>query len=324
MKKNLIIYSPARIHIGFLDLEKKSTRKFGSLGLTISNFSYKIKMEECNIMKVICNNKILKEKIINILKFFKTNYLISNLKITVLSEIPMHHGLGSGTQLALSLGYLITKYFNLNVNINDISILLSRGLRSGVGIESFKKGGFNIDVGKLQNTSDPPLNILNLKWPKNWKILLIFDTNLVGVHGNKEIKEFRELEKIKKYTSNSNFKALVMNVIPGLMEKNFNEFSNGIRIIQDNMSKIFYGSPNKFASNIIQKIFCNLRNNEIKSFGQSSWGPTGFIFFEDSKKRNQLLKHIENYINLDGMNGVKLLKVNGRNFGKKIIKKEIL
>ena len=324
MNKSLTIIAPARIHIGFLDLEKKSMRKFGSIGLTISDFYYRIKIEKFTKIEVICENKLLKNKIINIIKKFQIKYPISKFKITVFEEIPIHNGLGSGTQLALSLGYLISKFNNLSISVDQISKFLNRGLRSGVGIQSFKKGGFNIDVGKLVGSSSPPLNILNLKWPREWKILLILDKNIMGVHGKKEIEEFKELQEINVNQANLNYKALVMNIVPGLLEKNFNEFSKGVRIIQDNMSRIFHGGVNKFASKNVEKIFSNLKNNRIKSFGQASWGPTGFLFFENSKIRNQLLKDVENYINLKGIFGVELLKVGGRNFGKKIFIKEML
>ena len=78
------------------------------------------------------------------------------------------------------------------MNVNHIAHIFNRGVRSGIGIESFKKGGFNIDVGKLDGSPYPPLNILNLKWPSDWKILLIMDQNITGVHGETELKELRE------------------------------------------------------------------------------------------------------------------------------------
>ena len=34
--------------------------------------------------------------------------------------------------------------------MEELAYILKRGLRSGIGIQSFKKGGFNIDVGKLK------------------------------------------------------------------------------------------------------------------------------------------------------------------------------
>ncbi len=324
MEKIFEINSPARIHIGFLDLNFNSKRKFGSLGLTISDFFFKIRIEKSQRIEVISNCLSIKKKTTRIIEFLKLKKKISNFRITIINKMPLHNGFGSGTQLTLSVGYLINEFFNLNMNVNQIANIFNRGVRSGIGIESFKRGGFNIDVGKLDGSNSPPLNILNLKWPKEWKILLIMDQNIVGIHGKKELKEFKELKKSKFTNSNSNFKSLVMNIIPGIIEENFIEFSNGLREIQDNMSKIFYGNKNKFASSIIAKIFLNLKINGINCFGQSSWGPTGFIFFENSKKRNELLKYLENYINLNGMRGIKLFKVDGRNFGKKLIKKERL
>ena len=78
------------------------------------------------------------------------------------------------------------------------------------------------------------------------------------------------------------------------MEKDFKSFAEGIQLIQSNMSEIFYENSKKFSSKNISYIFDYLRNKKITGFGQSSWGPTGFIFCENSKKRNQLL----NIINL--------------------------
>lgn len=324
MKKKITINSPARIHIGFLDMGKNSIRKFGSLGLTITNYSYIIEIEKAEKLQFYCDDLILKEKINQIVLSLKKNYEFSNFKIRILSKIPAHNGLGSGTQLALSIGYLITKLNKIKFDINAITKILKRGLRSGIGIESFKNGGFNIDVGKLEKSSKPPLNILNLKWPREWKIILIIDKNILGIHGKQETKEFKILKEINQNYSIENCKCLLMKIIPGLMEKNFKEFSGGIRIIQNNMSKIFYGKKDKFASKKIEKIFKNLQQINCNSYGQSSWGPTGFVFCENTKKRNVLLNYLEKYINLKNINGIELVKVEGRNFGKKQIIKEII
>ena len=50
-------------------------------------------------------------------------------------------------------------------------------------------------------------------------------------------------------------------------------------------------------------------------------GSTGFIFLKNSKKRNELLKYLERYISVNSIHGLRILKVEGRNFGKKIITK---
>ena len=63
MKKYSILNSPARIHIGFLNVDENSERLFGSLGLTITRYSYKIKIESAPEMKVECEDKHLRIKI---------------------------------------------------------------------------------------------------------------------------------------------------------------------------------------------------------------------------------------------------------------------
>ena len=45
-----------------------------------------------------------------------------------------------------------------------------------------------------------PLSLMNLKWPKDWKILLVLDSNIVGVHGEKEVQEFNQLKVDKPLT----------------------------------------------------------------------------------------------------------------------------
>ena len=44
-----------------------------------------------------------------------------------------------------------------------------------------------------------------------------------------------------------------MKIIPGIIENDFDNFTKGISVIQKNMSKIFYGKSNQYASKKITK-----------------------------------------------------------------------
>ena len=77
MEKIFEIKSPARIHIGFLDLDFNSNRKFGSLGLTISDFFFRIRIEKSQKIEVVSNCLSIKKKtmkIIRISKFKKKHF----------------------------------------------------------------------------------------------------------------------------------------------------------------------------------------------------------------------------------------------------------
>ena len=314
------LFSPARIHLGFLELDQTLPRFFGSVGLTVSNFCFEVQISKSKNLNIVTEHKNLKKKTLEIFLKFKKKYNVNFCKINIKKIIPSHVGLGSGTQFSLTIGYLISKLNNLNISIDEIAIFLNRGNRSGIGVQSFKQGGFTIDIGKKKGTNNLPLKLMNIKWPQDWKIILLFDLKGENIFGENEANKFKDVNKRYRSKFNYNYSTLFLKILPGIMEKDFKSFAEGIQLIQNNMSEIFYKNSKKFSSKNINHIFDYLRNKKIMGFGQSSWGPTGFIFCENSKKRNQLLNSIEKYITLKKLNGVNLVRVNGRNKGKFLTK----
>ena len=84
MKKSIVLDSPARIHLGFLEMNDEAQRIFGSIGLTISKFIKSLTIFEIiksldfflvrlNFSK---NKKPGKSEVFR--SFFDQNILISN------------------------------------------------------------------------------------------------------------------------------------------------------------------------------------------------------------------------------------------------------
>ena len=311
--KEFTINSPARIHLGFLELDPTADRIFGSLGLTISNFQTIIKVNDSR--KFVIDGSHEKE-IMRVIAEFKKLFTLKTCRLSVLNSIPPHSGLGSGTQLSLNVGTILTKFSNLNLSTEDIAKILNRGKRSGVGIGSFKRGGFIVDGGKSRKSNNIPTVIFNSKWPKNWKIILLFDSKITGIHGEKEIKEFKRITNIRKTLSKENCQAILLKIIPSLIEKDFHNFCEGIQKIQENTSEVFFKSQGgKYTSKKIEKIFNFLKRNGYMGYGQSSWGPTGFIFCENSQSQKKSFNFIENYIKNNFIKGIEMVMVEGRNKG---------
>ena len=317
MEKRIRISTPSRIHLGFLELDNSSERIFGSIGLTISKFENIIEISKNKKFQIISNNPNTKRRIEEMIIVLKKNYQINECKIEILKTIPQHIGLGSGTQLTLAIGSLISEFNNLNLNPKNISSIFGRGLRSGIGIQSFKSGGFIVDCGKQRRSNSIPPVFFNSKWPREWKIILIFDNSKVGVSGKNETQEFKKIAMTHPKICKENCKALLMQILPGLMEKNFYFFTKGLQTIQENMSKVFYSNKKKYTSQKIEKIFKFLIKKKITGFGQTSWGPTGFIFCENKKKRNELFSELEHFIKLNNIQDVFLENIDGRNSGYK-------
>lgn len=318
--KQLFINSPARIHFGFLELNLKADRVFGSVGLTISKYKTKIQFKSSKKFQVYSLCDETKKAIENLITKLSKYYKLKPCEINVLDSIPRHSGLGSGTQLALIIGKGLTEFSKNKFEIETICEILGRGNRSGIGIESFRNGGFIVDAGKKKNTKIPPI-IFNQKWPKPWKLLLVSDMKSKGIHGKKEIQEFKRISSTNKNNSLSNYKTLLSEILPSLIEKDFLTFCLGIQKIQDNTAKVFSNSQGgKYVSKNIEKIFNELEKNKLFGYGQSSWGPTGFIICENSVYQNKIINLVENFIKKENIVGVKIEEAQAQNYGHNLIR----
>ena len=289
MEKSFTIDSPARLHLGFMELNDTNPRVFGSIGLAITNFKFKQTIQFNKNFDVICSDKSIKLRIEEIIKLFSKNYKIKKCRLTVSDFIPLHKGLGSGTQVSLCTGFLISRFNNLNLSIENISKFLGRGQRSGVGVETFKSGGFIIDTGKQKNSISPPQKLIDIKWPKDWQIILITNTNFSGLHGKKESNEFTKLKNISSKFVKENCFNLLMKIIPGLLENDFYTFANGIQKIQENMSEIFYGNKNNFSNQNISKIFKFLEKKSMLVLDNPLGDQLALFFAKTETKEKKFL-----------------------------------
>ena len=56
------LFSPARIHLGFLELDQTLPRFFGSIGLTVSNFCFEVQISKSKSLSIVTKHENLKEK----------------------------------------------------------------------------------------------------------------------------------------------------------------------------------------------------------------------------------------------------------------------
>src|SRR5262249_21535841 len=130
---------PARLHFGFVDLNGDLGRRFGSLGVALEAPLTRVTLSGAPALRVNGHEQDRARKYLAAV--IQHYHLDDRLSLSVESSIPPHVGLGSGTQLALSIGMAASAYFGLNLDARDIARLLDRGARSSVGIATFTHGG---------------------------------------------------------------------------------------------------------------------------------------------------------------------------------------
>ena len=91
----------ARLHLGFLDLNGEFGRRFGSLGLSISEPRGRLTLRRASAARV---DGVERERASRYLaKMQQREGLAGAYHLTIYEAIPPHAGLGSGTQLALGV-----------------------------------------------------------------------------------------------------------------------------------------------------------------------------------------------------------------------------
>ena len=139
----------ARLHMGFFDLNGGLGRKFGSIGLTLAEPSMQITAVLSDELKIDAASSVplaVIEKARQICTaILHALNVEGGLHLHLNSHIPSHAGLGSGTQMALSIGTVINRLFGLGLSTAEIANLTARGGRSGIGIAAFDVGGVLID-----------------------------------------------------------------------------------------------------------------------------------------------------------------------------------
>ncbi|RWK72339.1 MAG: GHMP kinase, partial [Mesorhizobium sp.] len=190
MSNSVTIRVPARLHLGFLDLNGDSGRRFGSVGLPLSEPETAVTLSRSS------------ETIVEGAESRRAGEHLSTLcshlgirgqhRLVVEQSIPSHAGLGSGTQIALAVAAALRTLHKLPLDIGSDATLLDRGGRSGIGIASFESGGVIVDAGKDDSGRPPPV-VARLPFPEEWRVILILDHGCYGLHGDAEIAAFRSL-----------------------------------------------------------------------------------------------------------------------------------
>jgi len=285
------VEAPARLHLGFLDLEGSLGRRFGSVGLTLDGIATKIIARPSDQLKVIGDTSGRVRKYID--KFVAFKGLSSNFEIEVVEQILDHSGLGSGTQLAIAVGTAISRLFEMDCTSSEIAVLSNRGARSGIGIGAFDRGGFLVDAGRNAESQVPPI-ISRLEFPSNWRAILIFDHAQRGLHGQDEDTSFAALPDFSPQTAEKLCRLVIMQILPAVSEQNIDVFNLGIYELQKCIGEYFASAQGgRYTSPSVAQACNYLESLGVQGVGQSSWGPTGFAFVDSETKAHQMLRKLQ-------------------------------
>jgi beta-ribofuranosylaminobenzene 5'-phosphate synthase len=270
---------PARLHLGFLDLNGDLGRRFGGIGLAIGGLGTRLTIERASTNEV--SGPDADRAWQHLQKIERSLSLRGGHRVRVSEVVPAHAGLGSGTQLALAVAAGLRSLYNVALDVAGDALQLGRGARSGIGIGLFSRGGLVVDGGRGGETTPAPI-ICRLPVPENWRILVILDPQRQGIHGPEEGATMAALPAMSAADAARFCRLVLMQALPALADHDLANFGAAIKELQVGLGDYFAPAQGgaRFMSPDVAAVLDILDSAGAFGVGQSSWGPTGFAFAE--------------------------------------------
>lgn len=273
------VRAPARLHLGFLDLNGNLGRRFGSIGLALDEPALDVTIAPARDVVVRGPQN---DRVAAATRAAALHLDVSDaVSVRIAAAIPPHAGFGSGTQIALAVGAGLARLFGRRFDAAAAAAALDRGNRSGIGLAAFRDGGFIVDGGRDAGERAPPI-VARHPFPSAWRVLLVLDDRAQGVHGDAERAAFRAMPAFPADIAAHLCRVAMMQMLPALALEDFAPFSGAIAEIQRRLGDYFapYQGGGRYTSGAVAAVMAQLEAEGVAGIGQSSWGPTGFAFFE--------------------------------------------
>ena len=304
------VTAPARLHLGFLDLDGSLGRRFGSIGLTLEAPATVVSLRPAPAD--LATGPDCGRAARHLATLREAWDVQAPLALTVEQAIPAHAGLGSGTQLGLAVGQALAALHGLAATPEGVASILDRGARSGIGVAAFAQGGFLVDGGKAPDDTAPPPVTARLAFPESWRVLLIQDAAARGVHGAAEKAAFEKLPAFPATRAAHLCHLVLMRLLPGIAGADLDAAGAAIgeiqRVVGDHFAPFQGGG--RFTSPRVAGALAWLEAEGVAGLGQSSWGPTGFALLPDRSTAERLAAGAEERF---GGTGLVFRVVAGRN-----------
>jgi len=304
------VEAPARLHFGFLDLHGGLGRRFGSIGLAIDAPSLVLSARRASRPDVTGPEA---DRVRGYVEAAAAHLgRGGDVAINVERVIPAHAGFGSGTQLALAVAAAMARLNGEPFAAESFAATLDRGNRSGVGLCAFTEGGLIVDGGRGADGGPPPV-IARLPYPEAWRIVLILDPGMAGVHGTREVEAFRDLPRFPEAQAAEICRIALMQVLPAVALAEPKGFGAGITRIQTLIGDHFAPHQGgRYASAAVAEALAAVAAQGVAGYGQSSWGPTGFALVPSEAEARALVA------SLDRGGPLRFVIARGRNGGASV------
>ncbi|MDG2469831.1 MAG: hypothetical protein P8M80_11165 [Pirellulaceae bacterium] len=297
MSECILVNAPSRLHFGLFGGESHHGTSFGGVGAMIDEPGIELQLSPSS-------KRIYAGQQVSRLQAFTEQWIQfvgiqpeSEVRIELKQAAGSHIGLGTGTQLGLSVAAaLFQHYYEEIPGIDQLALSVQRGKRSAVGTHGFLHGGLIVDRGKKESDALAQMD-LHLPFPPGWCFVLIKTAADQGLSGAAEDTVFDS-----NWTGTSHRRRELVELaqsvmVPAVLNSDFAGFSQSIQrfgeLSGDYFSRI-QGGP--YNGPRITEMVDKIRRYDVDGVGQSSWGPTVYALLPSRVEANLLMDELGEYL----------------------------
>jgi beta-ribofuranosylaminobenzene 5'-phosphate synthase len=297
--------TPSRLHFGLLAWGDSLPRRFGGVGLMIDHPGLELSAVEASHWSAEgpLADRALKVATSVAARLAAEGIEPRPLALKIHRAPPEHVGLGTGTQLSLAVARCVAAAAGLTgLTAARLAPLAGRGLRSGIGLHGFDRGGLVVDGGHRPG-ADPPVPPLlgRYEFPAEWSILVVIPPLHGGLHGIDESRAFATLPPFSDRLIDRLCRLVLLGLLPAVAEQDLPAFGAALEEMQHKIGESFAPAQGGlYAHESLATIVAWLRTQGLQGVGQSSWGPTLYGFLQaDEPRREAVLRNLTHTFHLD-------------------------
>lgn len=302
--------APARIHVTLIDMHGSfSGRVDGGVGfaldqpqleLTARKFTTDGKFTVGGPAAADLEDESV-EQIYTLLDLLSRRFGLGGVQLQFKHAIPAHAGLGSKTAHLLAAAHAYLKLYGISLPPRRTASLIGRGGTSGIGVETFYHGGLIVDCGHAfaekgnnftassHSRTIRPASVLGRYRFPEWPILI---ATPVGkkIHGKIEQAYFEEVCPVPLQDVREVCHAVLMMLIPAVMEDDIDLFGKAISLIQQCRWKAF---EIQAQAPVVGDVMRYLSSEGLAGVGMSSWGTAVYAVGRQLTQESEVQRLLE-------------------------------
>jgi beta-ribofuranosylaminobenzene 5'-phosphate synthase len=310
------IKTPARLHLGLVDMNGGLGRLFGGLGVGIDNPNVVVEAQTASYLKITGKEQ---QKATQVVDQFFSNYNVQKkVHLNVAEVIPCHVGLGSGTQFSIAIAVALAKVLEVEASISELAIAVGRAKRTSVGTSIFQHGGFVVDGGKNIKTQTLPPLIYRQPFPKEWRFIVAIPNQQRGLSNSAENHAFEKLRPQSSKDVGEISRLIMYKLLPSIAEYDIESFGEALTKIQVIIGNQFaQAQGGTYASQACADLIEFMRQAGAYGVGQTSWGPALYGVAKQ-KEAKALLSKVQVYLKSGVGGDVFIAKANNKGASIKV------